>query len=297
MEREQRVNVVNTSKAAPAQRRSRSHGRVVGYFLHILREHPALIIPMFFAIATVIGFYYQITFYDLFKVNIVNFSRPEDFFFGWMQHRPAIYAVFGSTLAMIGFFWGSEWGRRVVCQETSRNAILKVLGQATIVLVADAALILSFGLTLPSAVASNLWRQFIVFGTNTVFTLAIGLMLHPSLSLIPIDPNGKQPEQNKYRKKIRRRVLYGSTMIVTFLFFLMLRGQLQSIAANQKRESMSKDIDYLVYIKSDQGMNPEPLMLRFMGSTSAYTLFYQKEGNSFVAIPQEHIALIMTKHR
>ncbi|MCK6559971.1 hypothetical protein HUU39_16200 [candidate division KSB1 bacterium] len=291
MEREQRVNVVNTSKAAPAQRRSRSHGRVVGYFLHILWEHPALIIPMFFAIATVIGFYYQITFYDLFRVNIVNFSRPEDFFFGWMQHRPAIYAVFGSTLAMIGFFWGSEWGRRFVCQGLTRSMILNRLGVASIALVIVLVVILLFDLTLPRAVTSILNKQLLIYGTNTTCTIIIGFMLHPFLSLIPIEPNKRE-----HSKKIRRRILYSSTLIVMFFFFLMLRGQLQSIAADQINQSKSKDIDYLVYIKSDQGMNPEPLTLRFMGSTSAYKLFYRKQDNSFVAIPQEHIALIMTKY-
>ncbi len=291
MGREQRVNIVDTPTAASAQRRSRSHGRVLGYFLHILWEHPALIIPMFFAIATIIGFYYQITFYDLFWINIVNFSRPEDFFFGWLQHRPAIYAVFGSTLAMIGFFWGSEWGRRFVCQGLVRSAVLTRLGVASTVLVVVLIVILLFDLALPRAVTSKLSGQFLIYTANTICTIIIGFMLHPFLSLIPIQPNKRE-----HRKRIRRRVLYGSTLIVMVFFFLLLRDQLQSIAADQVNQSKSRDIDYLVYIKSDQGMNPEPQTLRFMGSTSAYKLFYRKQDSSFVAIPQEHIALITTKN-
>lgn len=81
----------------------RHTGRSVG--LLFVRKHPALALTLVYLAVTVVGRLDDLWYFQFFKINIFNYSAPEDFFLAPMRNPIVVVFLLVPALAILLFAW------------------------------------------------------------------------------------------------------------------------------------------------------------------------------------------------
>lgn len=257
---------------------------------HILWDHPGVIVPLFFAVATTIGIYYAFTFYKMFNVNIAHFSQPEDFFFAWLQNRAVVYAVAGTFFMIIAFFLGNSPGRKMPINGY-RQYFLRVL-VLIFLLVLGYHIISKFKWKLSFLTTADLTQIFVILIANFALSFIVGILVRLAIDFSELGTSSGV--QDRFNLFIKLSISFAMNLLVpiviTGLLLLGFGRQLRFMAKWERdRIKNGKIEDYSVIVWANQQGIQDTLSLRLIGSTSIYKIFYDADKKQIVTIPPQNI--------